>query len=131
MRPTIARCLQLLDRSISQSRAKSISFIGLGRMGSEMAFNLFSKKFIEAGDSQFLICDAVPDNAKSFRENFLAQFPGAQIGIATTPEEYVCCFIIHRTCIIKSRFFPAEQSSPRCSNCHYDATIVATSTGSV
>lgn len=59
-------------------------------MGSEMAFNLFSKKFAEANDdSQFLICDAVPDNAKSFRENFVARFPGAQVGIAATPEEYV------------------------------------------
>jgi len=83
------RCLQLLDQSISQPRTKSISFIGLGRMGSEMAFNLFSKKLAEANDSQFLICDAVSDNARSFRENFLTQFPGAQIRIATTPEEAV------------------------------------------
>lgn len=89
MRPT-TRCLRPLDRSgLLQSRSKSVSFIGLGRMGSEMAFNLFSKKFTEVNDSQFLICDALPDNVKSFRENFLAQFPGAKVGIAATPEEYV------------------------------------------
>jgi len=86
MKPT-SRSLQLLDRFML--RPKSVSFIGLGRMGSEMAFNLFSKKFAEASDSHFVVCDAVPDNTSSFCENFLAQFPGAKVGIAVTPEEYV------------------------------------------
>lgn len=58
-------------------------------MGSEMARNLFSKKFAEASDSHFVICDAIPDSSKAFCEMFLAQFPGAKIGIAATPEEYV------------------------------------------
>lgn len=75
-------------------------------MGSEMAFNLFSKRFTEATDSHFVICDAVPDASKAFCENFLAQFPGAKIGVATTPEEYVLIveFIIYipagRRCIV-------------------------------
>lgn len=84
MRPT-TRCLQLLDRY--RMRPQSVSFIGLGRMGSEMAFNLFSKKFAEANDTHFVICDAIPDSSKSFCEDFVSQFPGAKIGIAATPEE--------------------------------------------
>lgn len=68
-------------------RPKTVSFIGLGRMGSEMAFNLFSKRFAEASDSHFVVCDAIPDSTKSFRENFLAQFPGAKLTAAATPAE--------------------------------------------
>ncbi|KAF7966847.1 hypothetical protein HWV62_36895 [Athelia sp. TMB] len=70
-------------------RPNSVSFIGLGRMGSEMAFNLFSKKFAQASDTHFVICDAVPEASKSFCERFVAQFPGAKIGIAASPEEAV------------------------------------------
>jgi 3-hydroxyisobutyrate dehydrogenase len=69
------------------SRGKAIGFIGLGRMGSEMAFNLFSKKFAEAHDSQFVVCDAVHDSARLFCDNFLAQFPAANVGVALTPGE--------------------------------------------
>lgn len=82
---TTAICLQRLDRYMM--RPKSVSFIGLGRMGSEMAFNLFSKKFAQASDTHFVICDAIPDASKSFCETFISQFPGAKIGIAATPEE--------------------------------------------
>jgi len=70
-------------------RPKSVSFVGLGRMGSEMAFNLFSKTFAKASDSHFVVCDAIPDNARSFCEKFLAHFPGAKIRVAATPEECV------------------------------------------
>lgn len=82
MRPTL-RCLQQLDRSIP--RLRTTSFIGLGRMGSEMAYNLFSKQYTQAQDSRFIICDALPESAKAFRDNFLTQFPGASIEIADTP----------------------------------------------
>ncbi|KAH8829596.1 NAD binding domain of 6-phosphogluconate dehydrogenase-domain-containing protein [Flagelloscypha sp. PMI_526] len=68
-------------------RPKSTSFIGLGRMGSEMAFNLFSKQYALANDAHFVVCDAVPAASISFVNNFLSQFPGAQIAIAATPEE--------------------------------------------
>jgi 3-hydroxyisobutyrate dehydrogenase len=87
MRPT-ARVLQSLDRQVV--RAKSTAFIGLGRMGSEMAFNLFSKKFAESPEARFVVCDALPTSATVFRQNFLAQFPGAHIDVVHTPEEYVC-----------------------------------------
>ncbi|EPQ58054.1 3-hydroxyisobutyrate dehydrogenase [Gloeophyllum trabeum ATCC 11539] len=70
-------------------RSKSISFIGLGRMGSEMAYNLFSKRFAEATDSHFVVCDAVEEATKSFQDNFLGQFPGAKLDVVKTPQEAV------------------------------------------
>jgi 3-hydroxyisobutyrate dehydrogenase len=69
------------------ARAKSIGFIGLGRMGSEMAFNLFSKTFAEAHDSQFIICDTVPESTRTFRHAFLERYPAASVHIALTPGE--------------------------------------------
>ncbi|KAF8842551.1 hypothetical protein BDN67DRAFT_947523 [Paxillus ammoniavirescens] len=87
MRPTL-RALQALDRRAT--RAKSTAFIGLGRMGSEMAYNLFSKKFAESADSHFVVCDAVPESAVAFRQNLLSQLPGANIDVVQTPEEAVC-----------------------------------------
>jgi 3-hydroxyisobutyrate dehydrogenase len=56
-------------------------------MGFEMAFNLFSKKFAEASDSHFVVCDAIPESANEFSRNFLAQYPGARVDIVTTPEQ--------------------------------------------
>ncbi|THH10994.1 hypothetical protein EW146_g8199 [Bondarzewia mesenterica] len=86
--PTItSRCLQQWDRYLV--RGKSISFIGLGNMGSEMASNLFSKRFAETSDAHFVVCDAVPENAARFCETFEKSFPGAKLGIALTPEEAV------------------------------------------
>ncbi|SRR6266404_118582 len=81
MRPTC--------RILTYPRAKSISFVGLGRMGSEMAYNLFSKRFTEANDSRFVVCDAIPAAATRFTENFQKRFPRAHITIAATPEECV------------------------------------------
>ena len=81
MRPT----LRALDCRVV--RSKSTAFIGLGRMGSEMAYNLFSKKFAQSADSRFVVCDVVPDSAVTFRQNFLSQFPDASIDIVETPEE--------------------------------------------
>ncbi|KAI0064704.1 3-hydroxyisobutyrate dehydrogenase [Artomyces pyxidatus] len=86
MRAT-TRSLQQWDRYLS--RGKSTSFIGLGRMGSEMAYNLFSKRYAEANDAHFVVCDAMPESATRFCENFLKQFPGAKMAIASTPEEAV------------------------------------------
>lgn len=79
MRPTY--------RIFTHSRAKSISFVGLGRMGSEMAHNLFSKRFTEAHDARFVVCDAIPAAATRFADNFQKRFPEAHITIAATPEE--------------------------------------------
>lgn len=84
MRPS-ARCLTSLHHL--PSRPKSTSFIGLGRMGHEMAYNLFSKQYAKDTDAHFVVCDAIPDSARAFSANFLNHFPGAKIAIATTPEE--------------------------------------------
>ncbi|KAF8558489.1 hypothetical protein OG21DRAFT_1504230 [Imleria badia] len=83
MRPTF----RVLDRRVVRSR--STAFIGLGRMGSEMAYNLFSKTLAQSADSHFIVCDAVPESAVTFRRNFLSQFPGASLDIVQTPEEAV------------------------------------------
>ncbi|KAH9079217.1 3-hydroxyisobutyrate dehydrogenase [Lactarius deliciosus] len=79
MRPTC--------RILTHSRSKSISFVGLGRMGSEMAYNLFSKRFAEANDSRFVVCDAILAATTRFADNFQKQFPRAHITVAATPEE--------------------------------------------
>ncbi|GLB35142.1 putative 3-hydroxyisobutyrate dehydrogenase [Lyophyllum shimeji] len=84
MRPS-ARSLKALERICH--RPKSTSFIGLGRMGHEMAFNLFSKQFAKNAEAHFVVCDAIPDSARAFSENFLGHFPGAKLAIASTPEE--------------------------------------------
>lgn len=80
-----ARCFKPLERI--HLRPKSTSFIGLGRMGHEMAFNLFSKQHAQDPAAHFVVCDAIPDSARAFFENFLGQFPGAKLAIAATPEE--------------------------------------------
>ena len=120
-----AVCLQALERSARVSasrRAQSISFLGLGRMGSEMAFNLFAQQRqraasgsdaennnnvsssgtskndtnnVDAGSGMsFVVCDAVPDAAVAFANNFRTQFPAADVRIVSSPEEYVRAFIL-------------------------------------
>lgn len=81
MRPTF----RVLDRRVV--RSKSTSFIGLGRMGSEMAHNLFSKKLAQSAESRFIVCDAMPESAVTFRQKFLSHFPSANVDIVQTPEE--------------------------------------------
>ncbi|KAI9452323.1 3-hydroxyisobutyrate dehydrogenase [Russula earlei] len=71
----------------SRSRAKSISFIGLGRMGSEMAYNLFSNRMADTSHFRFVVCDAVPETASRFSDNFRKHFRGANIAVAANPEE--------------------------------------------
>ncbi|KIM57077.1 hypothetical protein SCLCIDRAFT_131305 [Scleroderma citrinum Foug A] len=84
MKPTF-RAFQVLDRRTA--RARTTAFIGLGRMGSEMAYNLFSKTLTERPESSFVVCDAVPESAVSFRRHFLSQFSGAPVDVVQTPEE--------------------------------------------
>ncbi|KAF7322534.1 NAD dependent epimerase dehydratase family protein [Mycena chlorophos] len=81
------RCLQAAQRVAH--RPHSTGFIGLGRMGSEMAYNLFSKTFANKPESRFVICDAIPEAATAFQNNFTAAFPGARVDIAETPDEQV------------------------------------------
>ena len=59
-------------------------------MGSEMAYNLFSRKLVEShGATRFVVCDAREATSTAFAQNFTNQFPGARIEIANTPAEYV------------------------------------------
>ncbi|OSD01667.1 3-hydroxyisobutyrate dehydrogenase [Trametes coccinea BRFM310] len=85
MRPTP----YLLRAVVSAAQRKnSVSFIGLGRMGSEMAYNLFSRTLVESnGAARFVVCDAREETSHAFVKNFSAQFPGAQVQVATTPAE--------------------------------------------
>jgi 3-hydroxyisobutyrate dehydrogenase len=73
-------------RILSQ-RAKSISFVGLGHMGSEMAYNLFSKRITESSDHRFVVFDKVPEAAARFTDDFRKQFQAANITVANDLEE--------------------------------------------
>ena len=77
------------------SRATSISFIGLGRMGAPMARNLFKARVARApsgihnADSGLVVCDARPDAAHAFAREFEREHPGARVAVVDTPEECV------------------------------------------
>lgn len=112
MRPS-TRCLQSLA-----SRSKSTSFIGLGRMGYEMAHNLFSKQFAKSPDLQFVVCDVNPDSSRSFRENFLERYPNARIKIAADP---------HEATAVSSTIITMLPSSPQVKSVYSDAIVPALS----
>jgi 3-hydroxyisobutyrate dehydrogenase len=61
-------------------------------MGSEMGYNLFSKSLVDGTHTNFVVCDALPAAADTFKQRFLSQFPKARMHIATTPEEFVLRF---------------------------------------
>ncbi|KIY43673.1 3-hydroxyisobutyrate dehydrogenase [Fistulina hepatica ATCC 64428] len=73
------------DLDVLQARSSSISFIGLGRMGAEMAFNLFAKRHVSDPQTRFVVCDAIPENAFHFCRKFISEHPQAKISIAETP----------------------------------------------
>jgi len=52
-----------------------------------MAYNLFSKQYVQANDSRFIVCDVNPDTAHSFCTSFASNYPSAQISYAETPEQ--------------------------------------------
>ncbi|KAI0094046.1 3-hydroxyisobutyrate dehydrogenase [Irpex rosettiformis] len=95
MGPT-ARFLASVSRSYSthspnvSSRHHTTAFIGLGRMGYEMAFNLFSRTLVESGGSaHFVVCDAKEESAALFVNNFHHHFPGARVEVASSPSDAV------------------------------------------
>ncbi|KAF4614840.1 hypothetical protein D9613_002890 [Agrocybe pediades] len=113
MRPTF-RAMQVASRSIS--RSKSTSFIGLGRMGYQMAYNLFSKKYAQASDSQFVVCDANPETAHTFCASFSTQYPSANISFVETPEQ---------AAILSSNIITMLPSSPQVKSV-YNGSIIPT-----
>lgn len=87
MRPT-ARLFNSLSHATDGARARTTGFIGLGRMGYEMAYNLFSRTLVESGGSaRFVVCDAREESAKQFVDNFHNHFPGAKIDVLSSPAE--------------------------------------------
>ncbi|KIL69579.1 hypothetical protein M378DRAFT_117854 [Amanita muscaria Koide BX008] len=111
MKPSL-RYLQRLQGTLS--RGKSTSFIGLGRMGYEMAYNLFSKQHAKDNGSRFVVCDAIPEAAQSFSQSFTYQFPGAQLEIASTPEE---------AALLSSTIITMLPSSPQVSTVYREGII--------
>jgi len=119
MKPTF-RVFQALDRRTA--RARTTAFIGLGRMGSEMAYNLFSKTLTERPDSSFVVCDAVPESAVSFCRHLRSQCSGAPVDVAQTPEEWVSkalytfrsgsCYRLHRAARAAETIVTMLPSSP-------------------
>ncbi|KZT74200.1 3-hydroxyisobutyrate dehydrogenase [Daedalea quercina L-15889] len=89
MRPTARRLVQVLSSlTPPTTRPHSVSFIGLGRMGSPMAYNLFSKAVAETkGGTRFVVCDARTAVSEAFASNFAKEFPGTQIDLVNSPEE--------------------------------------------
>jgi 3-hydroxyisobutyrate dehydrogenase len=95
MRPSFVRL------SPASARASTVGFIGLGRMGYEMALNLFSKTMInhdlqrQASEPTsspdilpgFTVCDANEDAAKNIMRVMQERFPRVNITVRKTPAE--------------------------------------------
>ena len=99
--------------SSTTARASTIGFIGLGRMGYEMALNIFSKTMInhdlqrQTNESilgsnsnllpRFTVCDVNEDAVNSIVSIMQERFPGVNIAMRRTPAEYVhsgrCSFL--------------------------------------
>ena len=91
--------------SSTTARASTIGFIGLGRMGYEMALNIFSKTMInhdlqrQTNEStlgsnsnllpRFTVCDVNEDAVNSIVSIMQERFPGVNIAMRRTPAEYV------------------------------------------
>lgn len=87
MRPS-SRLLFQTTRVNHAPRSQTTAFVGLGRMGFEMAYNLFSRTLVESnGPAHFVVCDARQEAAQSFSHNMIEQFPGAKIQVMPTPAE--------------------------------------------
>lgn len=87
MRPTL-RLLNVATHAHDALRARTTGFVGLGRMGYEMAYNLFSRTLVETnGAAQFVVCDAREDITNAFVKNFNNHFPGAKVDVLTSPAE--------------------------------------------
>jgi 3-hydroxyisobutyrate dehydrogenase len=95
-------CVRL---SSASARASTIGFIGLGRMGYEMALNVFSKTMVNYdlqrqasgsgaasspnGVPKFTVCDVNEDAANNIVRVMRERFPGVNIAIRKTPAKYV------------------------------------------
>lgn len=71
--------------TIPANRSDNVAFIGLGRMGYEMATNLWRKKFAQNGSGEMIVCDARQEVAMRFVE----ETGGKNASFVKTPREAV------------------------------------------
>lgn len=71
--------------TVSVNRSNNVAFIGLGRMGYEMATNLWRKKFANNNDGELIVCDARQEVAMRFVE----EASGKSASFVKTPRECV------------------------------------------
>jgi len=71
--------------TIPTNRSNNVAFIGLGRMGYEMATNLWKKKFANSGSGELIVCDARQEVAMRFVE----EASGKSASFVKTPRECV------------------------------------------
>ena len=76
--------------TIPANRSNNVAFIGLGRMGYEMATNLWKKKFAQNNSGELIVCDVRQEVAMRFVE----ETSGKGASFVKTPREYV-----HRRCM--------------------------------
>ena len=67
------------------NRSNNVAFIGLGRMGYEMATNLWRKKFARGTTGELIVCDARQEVAMRFVE----EANGKRASFVKTPRECV------------------------------------------
>lgn len=71
--------------TIPANRSNNVAFIGLGRMGYEMATNLWRKRFAQNGNGELIVCDARQEVAM----RFLEETSGKRASFVKTPRECV------------------------------------------
>jgi len=71
--------------AVSANRSNNVAFIGLGRMGYEMATNLWRKKFVDNNSGELIVCDARQEVAMRFVE----EASGRSASFVKTPREAV------------------------------------------
>ena len=71
--------------TIPANRSDNVAFIGLGRMGYEMATNLWKKKFADKNSGELIVCDARQEVAMRFVE----EASGKSASFVKTPRECV------------------------------------------
>jgi hypothetical protein len=77
--------------TIPTNRSDNVAFIGLGRMGYEMATNLWKKKFAGNRSGELIVCDSRQEVAMRFVE----EANGRSASFVKTPRECV-----GRRCIV-------------------------------
>ena len=71
--------------AVPANRSNNVAFIGLGRMGYEMATNLWKKKFADNNSGELIVCDARQEVAMRFVE----ETSGKSASFVKTPRECV------------------------------------------